>query len=485
MLVATLVTPIASYFHSFQLLSWLATAYLIASAALQPLSGKLTDIYGRKAGLLLSNVLFLLGTLICGLANEAWLLVLGRVIAGLGGGCLNTITTFIASDLIPLRRRGVWQGIGNIMFGSGAALGGVWGGLINDKLGWRWAFLTQIPLIALSALMVHFALQLPEKKTTATTSTSDSKVSRLSRVDFLGSALLVSSLALLLLALNSGGTIVAWNHPLVYVSLPMAGLLMMAFVYVEERVSAEPVIPVRLLLNRTVSACGLTNWFMTMAWYIAVFYGPIYFQSQGYSAAAAGARLVSTSIGASLGSLAAGFVMRATGRYWWLQAATSALAVGVALLITISFVPSAPEWVPFVLYFFNGVQYGATLTTTLLALISSVHHRHQAVVTSISYAFRATGSTIGLAIAGAIFQNVLGASLEREFRSDHAELIGRIKHDPDLLKTLPLDLMARGRQCYVEASRGAWWTLLVCTALGAVSSLFMREHTLHSNLARR
>ena len=142
-IVATLSAPISASFSSLSLLSWLASAYFIANAALQPISGRLTDILSRRTGLLFSNVFFAAGNLICGLATSESVMILGRVVAGMGGGGLNAISTFVASDLIPLRRRGVWQGFGNISFGLGASLGGVFGGWINDTWGWRKAFLIQ------------------------------------------------------------------------------------------------------------------------------------------------------------------------------------------------------------------------------------------------------------------------------------------------------------------------------------------------------
>ena len=142
-IVATLSAPISASFNSLSLLSWLASAYFIANAALQPISGRLTDILSRRTGLVFSNVFFAAGNLICGLATSEWVMIFGRVVAGMGGGGLNAISTFVASDLIPLRRRGVWQGFGNISFGLGASLGGVFGGWINDTWGWRKAFLIQ------------------------------------------------------------------------------------------------------------------------------------------------------------------------------------------------------------------------------------------------------------------------------------------------------------------------------------------------------
>ena len=142
-IVATLSAPISASFNSLSLLSWLASAYFIANAALQPISGRLTDILSRRTGLIFSNIFFAAGNLICGLATSERVMIFGRVVAGMGGGGLNAISTFVASDLIPLRRRGVWQGFGNISFGLGASLGGVFGGWINDTWGWRKAFLIQ------------------------------------------------------------------------------------------------------------------------------------------------------------------------------------------------------------------------------------------------------------------------------------------------------------------------------------------------------
>jgi hypothetical protein len=116
-IMATLSAPIASEFRSLSLLSWLATAYLIANATFQPLSGRLTDIFGRGPGLVFSNAMFALGNLLCGLARDVWGMIWGRVVAGVGGGGLMSISTFLASDLVPLKKRGVVQGVGNIAYG--------------------------------------------------------------------------------------------------------------------------------------------------------------------------------------------------------------------------------------------------------------------------------------------------------------------------------------------------------------------------------
>lgn len=421
---------------------------------------------------------FLFGNLICGLAKAEWQIIAGRVIAGIGGGCLNTIAVFIASDLVPLRRRGVWQGFGNIAFGLGSGIGGVFGGWVNDVWDWRWAFLVQVPLVLVSGAVVYFVVDIPAK---------DDDRSKLGRVDFLGSFLLICSLVLLLLGLNSGGNVVPWNHPLVYVSLPLAAVFLVAFVYVEDRIAAEPIIPVRLLLQRTVAAACLTNWFASMAYFGFLYYGPIFFQVQGFSAQAAGARLIPSSIGASIGSLGTGLVMKATGRYYFLSIGCMSLLTISAVLLLVFMSFGISVWLPFVIFFLSGMGYGGMLTITLLALISAVEHKHQAVITSASYAFRSTGSAIGITIASAVFQNVLTAQLWNTLGKEKnaAELIGKIRDSLGYLQTLPTEQKAKALDAYGTALDGVWSSVLGLCVLSAVSGLLMREHVLHNNLARK
>ncbi|THX52887.1 putative major facilitator superfamily transporter [Aureobasidium pullulans] len=479
-IVATLASPISRNFHSSTLLSWIATGYLIANAAFQPLSGKMSDIYGRKAGIIFASSFFAIGTLICGLAQNAPMMIFGRVVAGTGGGCLNTISTFIASDLIPLRKRGLWQGFANLIYGTGMGLGGIFGGLMNDNLSWRWAFYIQVPFIVIAGLLGWFFIDIPVKEGNAK--------ERIKRVDFLGAITLCTALVLLLLGLNSGGNIVPWNHPLVYVSLPLSGVALAAFVYIEDTVAKEPVIPVRLLLHRTVASACLTNWFLTMAVYALFYYVPIYFQIvQGLSATAAGTRLVPQSIGTACGSLGAGVIMRATGRYWWLSTAALTMYSIAAILIATTFNENVIGVLPFVWLFFSGMAYGAMLTVTLLALLSAVGHEHQAVITSASYAFRSTGSTIGITIASAVFQNKLSHGLYERFGHlpGSADVISRIRDDVGDISFLPPGWEAGVRDTYIESLRAVWIVVVIMAGIGGVVSLFMKEHTLHNKLNRK
>ena len=477
-LVATLSAPISASFSSLSLLSWLASAYFIANAVSQPLSGKLTDIYGRRAGLIFCNVTFAAGNLICALAGEEWVMILGRVVAGIGGGGLGTIATFVASDLVPLRRRGVWQGAANICFGLGSGVGGVFGGWMNDVLSWRWAFVVQIPLTLLAGLLVSITVKIPVEK-------KDPTQNQFKRIDILGAASLITALVLMLLGLNSGGNLVSWTNPLILTTLPISAIAFIAFVYIENH-AVEPIIPVKLLLQRTVWSACLTNWFITMARFGLLFYGPIYFQLQGYSATQAGLRFIPDSIGVGIMSIGSGIIMRWTGRYYFLNVFIQATFL-IALGLTSTFALDTPGWLPFLYFFLAGVGYSGMLTVTLVALIAAVDQEHQAVITSASYAFRSTGSTIGITTASVVFQNVLTMQLwHRLGHERNASItIKRVRNNLSAVRELPPASMEAAMQAYMDALRAVFLTLLAMAVLGAVVSLFMREHTLHKNLSRR
>lgn len=372
-IIATLSAPIASEFHSLSLLSWLATAYLISNAACQPISGRLTDIFGRGPGLVFSNLVFAAGNLICGLARDERAMILGRVVAGIGGGGLMSISTFLGSDLIPLRNRGIAQGIGNVCYGSGAMLGGIFGGLINDhtRWGWRLAFLVQVPPVLLSAVAVALLVRVPPKL---------SDKSYIARIDFIGAILTSSFLVLLLLGLNSGGNQVPWTHPLPLTTIPLSVVVFGLFLWWESR-AQEPIIPVKLLLERTVLAACLCNLLCTMVVMAGIFYVPLYLQVLGDSATGAGLKILPSPIGVSIFSVGAGYLMRRTGRYVGLGITSLVVLIVGIVLFTLQDRDS-PVWLTSVAFFFVGGGYGAMLTTTLLACIAAVDHSQQAVITS-------------------------------------------------------------------------------------------------------
>ncbi|KAL8671967.1 MAG: hypothetical protein Q9168_003563 [Polycauliona sp. 1 TL-2023] len=481
-IMATLAAPIATSFDSLSLLAWLATAYLIGQAATQPLSGKLTDIFSRQWGLVLSNCFFALGNLICGFANDKWTMIFGRVLAGIGGGCLNSISTIIVSDLIPLRQRALWQGMSNVFWGLGNGLGGLVGGYLNDNWNWRVAFLVQVPITAACLLIFCFqfnniAAVSPRKL--------DPSQSSISRVDFMGAILLVSTLVVFMLGITIGGNIVPWSNPLAWGPLPISLLLFAAFLYVEGYVAREPILPLHFLRDRTILCACLVNTFFAMVLYIFLFYIPIYYDILGATSTQAGNALVPIGITLPTGSLLAGYITSKTGRYKYVLWVTLVLLL-IGTVANCTNTLSTPLWVPTGYLVLIGLATGGMLVVTLVAFTSAVDVSEQALVTSLSYVFRSTGSVMGVAIGSAVYQAVLENKLWQKLGGmDGAEDI--IKGVRESLKSI--DVLEEGvkkvvKGCYMIALRATFLTTVGFAAAAVVTGLLVRELKLHETLQR-
>lgn len=219
---------------------------------------------------------------------------------------------------------------------------------------------------------------------------------------------------------------------------------------------------------------------------VLLFYTPIFFQVRGLSTTQAGIRLIPNSVGASVGSLSSGLIMNKTGKYKILGLAMIfSMVLGTGLLSTLNL--STPDWPVFIFLFLVGMGYGGMLTVTLLATISAVDHEHQAVITSATYAFRSTGSTIGVTIASAVYQNILKMELWDKFgdREGAADEIRRIRDNFDEVWHLPSGWKDGVFESYLDALRAVFLTALGVAVLGLVCGSFMRQHTLHTTLDRK
>ncbi|KAK9457442.1 major facilitator superfamily domain-containing protein [Dipodascopsis uninucleata] len=461
-IVATLMAHIASEFNEFRSISWIATGYMISTAAFQPLYGKISDIFGRKPILLLCNTLFGIGTILCGLSPNLWFMVGARILAGCGGGGLTSLTAITLSDIVPLRQRGVLQGIGNILYGCGAAFGGVVG----------------VPIIMLSIVCISFNLKVPTKHV-------DSMSSKLQRIDFMGSFTLVLSLTFFLIAVSIGGSYAPWFSAKVIVSLLLSIAFLNAFIYVENNIAREPIIPLHLFKDRTVFGSSFASWFMNMIYYSHIYYISIYLISvRNVSPTKSGSSLIPHFIGDALGSLVAGYYMRMTGRYFaMIVLAGVAMILGSSMLVFVGLNTSRAAVLA--IMFVPGFGFGLYLTLTLVGLVAAVPHEYQAVSTSIQYCFKATGSTLGVSISTSIYQNVLAARLYELITGPGSEeLIDKIKDSIEVVKSLTPELKALVISAYLDSIRAVFIYATALSVLCAASAFLMKEHVLHKNVRR-
>lgn len=468
-IVATILGTVGSEFGVSRSVGWLGTSYLLTQTAFQPLYGRLSDIFGRKPATLFASGVFLLGSLLCGLSRTFTQLCIARAIAGIGGGGLTSMATIVTSDLVSLKARGTWQGLGNLVFATGAAIGGPLGGTLADGgIGWRWAFLLQVPLCMVHFAVVSWKINIPAGP--------GSVSEKLRRVDVWGALTLVSSVAMILVGLNLGGSELAWSHPYVLTAL-IGGLgLACAFVYVERYIAREPLMPLSVLFKRTPGFVSLACWFISMSQFGILFNVPLYFTAvKGFTAAEAGMHLIPNAIAASACSLGAGLVMGRTGKYRKMMLAGGALAFLGPLCMCLwdrkttdsAFWLSMP-WA--------GAAFGSTLTITLVALIASVDPKDMAPATGVTYLFRAVGSVLGISLSNTLLQNSLKNNLIR--RKVPAEVAAQIRDNVSILHQLTGKVHKHAVRAYEDSMHTVFIWIALCGLLSFVSMLFIEEKPL-------
>ncbi|KAF2741567.1 multidrug resistance protein fnx1 [Polyplosphaeria fusca] len=473
-LVVSTYGTIGTELKALSLTSWIATSYFLTLAAFQPVYGKLSDIFGRKECLLFAYIVFGVGAMLCGLAQTMPQLIAARAFAGIGGAGMATMTTIIFSDVIPLRERGAWQSYLNIVFAFGSGVGAPLGGLLADSIGWRWAFVAQGPLCVASIAAVAATLHMPKRD-------HSHWKEKILKVDFLGAAVLVVAVFGLLFGLDRASN-VSWSSPLAIAGLCTTPLFVV-FVFVERRV-ANPFAPLRIILNRSLFACYLCNFFSLASWMSMLFFVPLYWQVQdGLSASRAGLFLLPCIICAVCGSLFGGWFMQRTGKYYWITAlAYSNLVVGLAVVLLFAGVVMKSTPVMIVGTCICGICNGTGITTTLIGLIANAAHADQAIATACSYLFRSLGSVFGISMAATAFNQTLRSSLEAALSgdADAAEIAARVRESIAYIRELEPGLREMVKECYGRSTRAALVVSLGMTVGSAVFGWFITEKILES-----
>lgn len=442
-IVASLLSHIASDLGNLSFAPWIASSYMALSTAFQPLFGKLSDIFGRKCCLIACHTLFAIGSLVSGVSYRMSTLIAGRCIQGIGGGGLIALSSIVVSDLIPLRERGIYQGLSNISFGIGASLGGSIGGIVSDRFGWRYAFLGQVALSFIAMCLVY--LKLEETNVNEAGSTR----SQLRNVDFHGSFSLLGSFMLFFLALNLGGTYVPWRSWQIGCLSFSFLILFLCFLRAEKRDPEKAIVPLHLFENSTVCLSSIICLLASMAAYSYIYHLPVYTEIVlGKSAAASGLLLAINFIGVMLGSLGSGFIMRTTENY-----KTLLILGGAVYIVTCgrlyTFDLNTSEQKQLITVCCLGLGYSCTITVALVAIMSSVSHETQAISSSVFYASRGFGSTLGVAVSSSIFANSLRYFLNRYISGPERErIIEMALSSSDAVKTFPEEYKLQAIQSY-------------------------------------
>lgn len=486
-IVTTLLGHIASDLQALDSVSWVATGYTVGYSAFQPLYGKFSDIWGRKKVSILCTFIFGIGCFMCGSAKCLSFLVTGRFVSGFGAGGMLSMSTITISDYVPLRSRGVFQGLGNVAFGTGASLGGLIGGWATSVGGWRLAFNIQVPLALLSVILQFVLIQEVVHSREATSATA--RKSKWSRIDWLGCLSLVSALLLSMFAITTGGSQFAWNSFPILAFFAGSSVLLCLFIYWETQMAVEPVIPISVLTNRTVISACLTNFFGSGLTYAFIYYSPIFLQAMcHYSYNDIGSRIVLNFVGVAIGSLGSGLLVRRTGSYFSLCLVSLVLTTSGCFMLMISpylgHAVSHSALYQCTSYFLQGLGYAAMLTITLIALIAAVNPHQQATSTAAQYTFRGAGSSLGIALAAAVFQNVLGSKLINEIGTDtkkKRKVIDSVSKSLEAIWDQPKKYQGAIVRSYVSAGVAVQTFCIVWGFLALASAVCIEEHDLERN----
>ncbi|KAI0688463.1 major facilitator superfamily domain-containing protein [Cytidiella melzeri] len=419
-IVATALPSISADFKAGSISSWVPSAYLLTSTAFQPLYGRFSDIFGRKAAMCVAMSMYILGCLLAGFSRSIVALIIFRGIAGAGGGGIISVLQIIISDVVSLRDRGKYIGIIGGIISIGYALGPLIGGILAEKVSWRWCFWVTLPLAGSAIAIV--LLVLPLKPVHGNFRT------KLLIVDYLGCLLTLGGCALLILPLIWGGVTFPWNSAIVLAPLCSGFVVFVMFCLWEWKGAKLPIVPMYIFKHVTVGGVYITMFINGIIFFSSLFYLPQFFQvGLGYSPIRSGVFLLPVLVSQTLASFIAGQIISRTGRYRAvIHVGFTVWAVGCGCISTIN--PSTAKGLIVFFMLLTGTGAGQTLQTTTVAAQASVSRRDMSVVTAVRNFVRLLGGTFALAIGSTIINNALRHSMKQLNLS--ASAISTVIDDP-------------------------------------------------------
>ncbi|KAK8092515.1 major facilitator superfamily protein [Apiospora kogelbergensis] len=465
---------------------WVANAYFLTLAALQPMFGQLSNVFGRRWPMIFSTAAFLLGSGICGGATSMAMLIGGRVIQGIGGSGISVLVETVICDLVPLRERGTYMAIVFGMISLGTALGPLFGGLIVSYSTWRWAFYLALPIggPALALLFLFLHVRYDRSSTLA---------AKLARLDWLGNAVFVGSSSAMLVALSWAGGARPWSAYQVLVPLLVGAAGLGLFVVLEgrggPRLVANPMMPLRLFASRVSSLVFALTFLHGVVTMWAFYFLPVYFQGVlGATPYRSGIMLLPTILALIPAAIAGGLLLTRTGRYKpLLVAAFALLAVGFGLFSLLDEHSGAGAWAGFQIVESAGA--GLAIPTLLPALLAPLSDGDTALATG-TWAFaRSFGIVWGVAVAGTVFSGqaarLAGGGAIDSNATVAAELAAGGAYQAAagrFLDSLAAETRAQVVAVQSRALQRSWQVAIAFGALGFVMAVFLKEVPLRKEL---
>jgi len=456
--VSTALPTMVGDLGGLSYLSWVVTAYLLTSTVAGPLYGKFGDLYGRKIVLQVAIAVFLVGSALCGLAQNMVQLIVFRALEGIGGGGLIVITISVIGDLIAPRERGRYQGFFGAVFGVATIVGPLVGGFFVDHLSWRWIFYINLPTGILAMAVIAAVLPAGSRR-------------RRHAIDYAGAILLTAALSAVILFTGLGGTTFPWGSPVMLGLIAAAVAATLAFIAVELRAS-EPILPMSLFANQNFAVASGVGLIVGLSLFGAVTFLPIYLQVvKGVSPTTSGLLLMPMMLGMLATSVISGRIISRFGRYKLFPIlGTATMAFGLAALSLLAI--DSRDWQTAIDALWLGLGMGMVMQVLIIAVQNSVDYEHLGVATSGTMLFRSLGGALGVALCGAIFANRLHAQLAGPGMDFLASAI------PSAVKGLPPELHDEYITAVMLALRPVFLVAAAISAVGFALTWMLREYPL-------
>jgi EmrB/QacA subfamily drug resistance transporter len=443
--------------------SWVVTSYLLASTIVTALVGRLGDQYGRKLVFQAAVTFFVVGSVLCGLAQSMTMLVGARALQGIGGGAITVTATALIGEVIPLRDRGRYQGALGAVFGVTTVIGPLLGGYFTDHLSWRWAFWVNVPV----SIVVFFvaAAAIPA-------------VAARGRpvIDYAGIVFVGLGATGLTLATSWGGTTYAWGSPTIIGLFVFSVASLGVFIWVESRSSgagSAPILPMRLFGNPVFTVCCVLSFVVGFAMLGALTFLPTYMQFvDGVSATTSGLRTLPMVAGMLSTSMGSGVLVGRTGRYKIFPVAGTAV-MALAFLLMSRMNPSTSALLQSIYLFILGAGIGLCMQVLVLIVQNTSRFEDLGVATSGVTFFRTIGSSFGAAIFGSLFTNFLRSRIGPALAASGAPPAAA--NSPEALHKLPRAVAAPIVDAYATSLTQVFIWAVPVALVGFTLSLFLRE----------
>jgi EmrB/QacA subfamily drug resistance transporter len=397
-ITATAMPRIITDLGGFSQYTWVFTSYIITETVALPLTGKLSDMYGRKWIFIIGMAIFTVGSFLCGISQSMTQLIIFRGFQGIGFGVMSALGFIVIADLFPPEERGKYGGLMAGVFGLSTIIGPSLGGYLTDALSWRWCFFVPIPLGLIIILL--FLFYFPPIHPGAAKH----------RVDYVGAFTLAFFITPLIMALTWGGADYAWDSPVILGLFALAAAMLALFIVVETR-AQEPVIPLGLLRNRVVAVSSVVSFLMGGTFFPIVTFIPLYFQGVlGASATASGGFLTPMMLGAAVGAFISGQLLSRAGGHYRLQAGIGFVISGTGFFLLSRMTPATGYGTAIFNIILVGFGNGMVMPVHTISVQNTVPYRIMGTATSMVTLLRPLGGVFGLAMVGSILNNRFAAS---------------------------------------------------------------------------